>query len=121
MILGESNGLVIGPNQSNDVRWVIRPNPFRDYVYKCTPVKPKRILKSGNRMIVFWDDGSKTIVKRAEDEPDNDYNAFTAALAIKTYGSNSQVKKILKCVETQKEKKHGKTGKTEKETATGRG
>ena len=108
-------------NDTTGIRWSFGPNPFHDYVYKSTPVKPKRILKSGNRMIVFWNDGSKTIVKRAEDEPDNDYNAFTAALAIKMYGSNSKVKKILKCVETQKEKRNGKTGKTEKETATGRG
>ena len=34
---------------------------------------PSRILKSGNRTIVFWSDGTKTVVKRAEDEPDNDY------------------------------------------------
>ena len=57
---------------------------------------PSRILKSGNRTIVFWSDGTKTVVKRAEDEPDNDYEAFTAALGIKIFGSNSQLKKIIK-------------------------
>lgn len=54
-----------------------------------------RILKSGNATIVFWADGTKTIVKRAEDEPDNPYNAFCAALAKKLYGSNSAVKKLV--------------------------
>lgn len=65
---------------------------------------PKRILKSGNRTIVFWMDGTKTIVKRAEDEQDNDYAAFTAALGIKCFGSNSAVKRIVERTETQKVK-----------------
>lgn len=66
---------------------------------------PKRILKSGNRTIVFWADDTKTIVKRSEDELDNDYAAFTAALAIKAYGSNSKLKKLIaKKTEYQKVK-----------------
>lgn len=66
---------------------------------------PSRILKSGNRTIVFWNDGTKTIVKRAEDEQDNDYAAFTAALGIRLYGSNSALKRIAERTETQKPKK----------------
>ena len=65
----------------------------------------KRILKSGNRMIVFWEDGTKTVVKRAEDEEDNDYAAFTAALGIKLYGSNSALKRVVRSAEVQKPKK----------------
>lgn len=65
----------------------------------------KRILKSGNRMIVFWEDGTKTVVKRAEDEADNDYAAFTAALGVKLYGSNSALKRIVRSAEVQKPKK----------------
>ena len=67
---------------------------------------PLRILKSGDRTIVFWEDGDKTIVKRAEDEEDNEYIAFTAALGIKAFGSNSALKKaIAEKTEYQKEKK----------------
>ena len=65
----------------------------------------ERILKSGNRTIVFWKDGTKTIVKRAEDEADNDYAAFTAALGIKLYGSNSALKRVVSKVHVQKPKK----------------
>lgn len=57
---------------------------------------PKRILRCGIATIVFWADGTKTVVKRAPDEPDNAYAAFTAALAIKIFGSNSKVKKIIR-------------------------
>lgn len=57
---------------------------------------PERILRSGRATIVFWADGSKTIVKRAPDEPDNEYQAFCAALAKKIFQSNSKLKKIIK-------------------------
>ena len=57
---------------------------------------PMRILRHGPATIVFWCDGTKTVVKRAPDEPDNEYTAFTAALAIRIFGSNSKLKKIVK-------------------------
>lgn len=58
-------------------------------------LNPIRILQSGNRVIVFWSDDTKTIVKRSDDTDDDIYGAFTAALAIKVYGSNSQVNRII--------------------------
>lgn len=67
---------------------------------------PKRILKNGDYMTVLWADGTKTIVKRAEDEPASDYAAFTAAVAIRAYGSNSALKRIIEQkVEIQKKRK----------------
>ena len=57
---------------------------------------PKKIIKSADRTIVFWDDGTKTIVRRSDDTPDDIYSAFTAAVAERIYGSNSQIKKILR-------------------------
>ncbi len=68
---------------------------------------PVRILKSGIATIVFWQDGTKTVVKRGSDEPESDYAAFTAALGIKIFGSNSALKRIVSRTETQ-EKKGGK-------------
>lgn len=56
---------------------------------------PNQILQSGDRTIVFWKDGTKTIVKRAADEEFNTYAAFTAALAIKIFGSNTHLKKVI--------------------------
>lgn len=55
----------------------------------------KRILISGMCTIVFWLDGTKTIVRCQADTKPDIYNAFTAALAKKIYGSNSQIKKII--------------------------
>ena len=56
---------------------------------------PKRILRSGPATIVFWQDGTKTIVKLSEGEEDNAYAAFTAALGVKIFGSNSKLKKMV--------------------------
>lgn len=70
-----------------------------------TELAPFRIIKNNNAMIVFWADGTKTIVKRASDELDSDYAAFTAALGIKCFGSNSALKRIVARTETQKPKK----------------
>lgn len=70
---------------------------------------PQRILRHGIATIVFWQDGTKTVVKRHADEPDNEYAAFTAALGVKIFGSNSQLKSVLRHeVETvePKEKKN---------------
>lgn len=67
---------------------------------------PNRILVSGNATIVFWADNTKTIVRCAEGTEPNTYNAYTAALAIRLYGSNSQLKKLIeKKVFFQKPKK----------------
>lgn len=56
----------------------------------------KRILVSGIYTIVFWVDGTKTIVHCKAGTQFDVYHAFTAALAKKIYGSNSQVNKIIK-------------------------
>lgn len=61
----------------------------------CSSLEPTKVLYSGNRTIVFWNDGDKTIVKCAEGQVFDEYNGFVAALAKKMYGSTSKVKKII--------------------------
>lgn len=68
----------------------------------------KKILKNGDYMTVLWADGTKTIVKRAADEAESDYAAFTAAVGIKAYGSNSALKRIVASAEEQGKKKKKK-------------
>lgn len=72
--------------------------------------EPERVIKNGPAMVVFWKDGTKTIVKRKKGEPDNIYHAFTAALAKKIFGSNSKVNSIAGSVidERKKSKKIAK-------------
>lgn len=72
---------------------------------KKSPPAVKRILKNGDYMTVLWEDGTKTIVKRAEDEPASDYAAFTAALGIKVFGTNSELKRLVATAKEQGRKK----------------
>jgi hypothetical protein len=78
--------------------------------------KPKRILKNGDYMTVLWEDGTKTIVKRAPDEPESDYAAFTAAIGIRVFGSNSALKRIVESAEVQGKKKKKKKEEPDKVT-----
>ena len=66
-----------------------------------------RIIRNGKATVVIWKDGEKTIVRRAEDEAESNYAAFTAAIAIRLYGNNSKLKKMLeqKTVEQKPRKK----------------
>ena len=69
---------------------------------------PKSILKADRVTVVFWDDGTKTVVRCPENETPDDYEAFTAALAIKIFGSNSKLKKVIKTKTVIQKPKKGK-------------
>ena len=62
----------------------------------------KKIIYNDPATIVFWKDGTKTVVKCAKGEKFNEYTAFCAALAKKVYGTNSRVTKIVKSGEEHK-------------------
>lgn len=61
---------------------------------------PKNIFHNRKtaETIVLWKDGTKTVVKPMEGTPEcemSSYSAFTAALAKRIFGSNTQVNKIV--------------------------
>lgn len=68
-------------------------------------LEPKRIIKNGIATIVFWNDGTKTIVKCAADDEPDDYMAFCAAYCKKIFGSNSRLKRTIKKAVKAKPKK----------------
>lgn len=74
--------------------WLIEKRSIKDLL------TPKHIFHNRKtaETIVLWKDGTKTVVKPMEGTPDSEmsyYSAFTAALAKKIYGSNTQVNKIV--------------------------
>ena len=79
---------------------------------------PRRIIYNDPATIVFWDDGTKTVVKRSDStkpkERFNKYHAFCAALAKKLYGNNSRVNAYVESGIVQKPKKKN----VKKETKT---
>ena len=54
----------------------------------------KRIVYHDPATIVFWQDGTKTVVKCMDGEPFEKYAGFCAALAKKVFGSTSKAKKV---------------------------
>ncbi len=54
-----------------------------------------RIVFNDPATIVFWADGTKTIVKRSPKEKPNKYNAFCAAVTKRIFENNSQIRKIV--------------------------
>ena len=57
--------------------------------------------------IVFWKDGTKTIVRCPVGKKYDEYEAFTAALAIKIFGNNSHLKKVIKRTFSEQKSKKG--------------
>ena len=69
----------------------------------------KKIIYNDPATVVFWEDGTKTVVKRSKGEKNNHYTAFCAALAKKIYKNNSKVNKIVQSGEDQEAKKGRKS------------
>ena len=61
----------------------------------CVPVV-NRIIYSGNKTVVLWEDGTKTIVGCSDGETYDEFDGFTAALAKKIYGSTCAVKREIR-------------------------
>ena len=59
---------------------------------KFTPV---RIIFNDPATIVFWEDGTKTVVKCAPGTPFNKYAGFCAAVAKKVYVNNSVINRLV--------------------------
>lgn len=58
-------------------------------------IKPTKIIYSGRKTIVFWNDGTKTMVTRNPEDQFDMYTAFCAALAKKMFNSTSAAKRMV--------------------------
>ena len=61
----------------------------------------KKVIFNDPATIVFWEDGTKTVVKCSKNDSFNPYNGFCAALAKKIYGT-SRTRKIVDQGDDQK-------------------
>lgn len=65
----------------------------------CEPLTVRRIIRNGPATIVLFTDGTKSVVRRGADEPDDQYHAICAAIAKRVVGSGVKVKKLVDMVE----------------------
>ena len=63
----------------------------------CAPrqITPRKVIFSGPKTIVIWEDGTKTIVGCAEGQEYDEYAGFCAALAKKIFGTTSAAKRVM--------------------------
>ena len=54
-----------------------------------------KIIFNPPATIVFWEDGTKTVVKCSAEDEFSEYYGFLVALGKKVYESNSQIKKLI--------------------------
>lgn len=90
-----------------DATFVIDQRALGGYI-SCAPrqITPRKVIFSGPKTIVIWEDGTKTIVGCADGQEYDEYAGFCAALAKKIFGSTSAAKRAMgthKTVNTPKE------------------
>lgn len=72
-------------------------------------LNPTKIIFNPPATIVFWEDGTKTVVKCSAEDEFNEYYGFLAALGKKVYANNSQIKNLIeKKAEWHENKKNKK-------------
>ena len=62
---------------------------------KMAPYTIKKVIFSGPKTIVLWEDGTKTIVSLRDGDQADCYAAFCQAVVKKIFGSTGRAKKIL--------------------------
>ena len=65
-----------------------------------------RVIFNPPATIVFWDDGTKTVVKCMEGQPFEKYAGFSAACMKKMFGSTSRAKAIMEECDEDAQSKH---------------
>ena len=79
-----------------------RPLSFIDLPYKKIAKLPERYIINQNATILFWEDGTKTIVKRCKDDEFNPRLAFLTAFFQKYCGmSKNKANKYLASLQVE--------------------
>lgn len=75
----------------------VRPNEIspRQDVSVFAAITPVKIVFNNPATVVFWKDGTKTVVKRQKGTPFNKYYGYLAALGKKLHGSTIKVERMI--------------------------
>lgn len=87
----KTNDLIVTNKIDNEIAFTV---PTLQITVK-DPYKISRIIQNGPATIVFFEDGKKIVVKQSDDTEYNLYDAVSAAIAIKVYGTNSAFKRAI--------------------------
>ena len=85
-----------------DSRYIQMIERATDYnrMYRRTEMKTindsiEKVIFNGDRTIILWNDGTKTMVKCADDEEFDYYSGFCAAVTKKIFGSTANAQRFM--------------------------
>lgn len=68
-------------------------------------IVPVRLVRNNGATIVYWNDGTKTVVRLCKEDKqsgsDSNYTAFCIAVAKKIFGSNSAIHRLVKQIDDE--------------------
>ena len=80
-------------------REIINNNNYNQVNQKQLKLNIRKVIFNNPATIVFWLDGTKTIVKKADDEPWDPEKGLAMAIIKKYFGTNKEIKKIILALE----------------------
>ena len=84
---------------SQHYREIIQNNNYNQVNQKQLKLNIRKVIFNDPATIVFWLDGTKTIVKKADDEPWDPEKGLAMAIIKKYFGTNKEIKKIILALE----------------------
>ncbi len=73
-----------------------KDSEFTAKIHRQFQFAPKEIIYNDAATIVYWTDGTKTVVKCNENDEYSEYFGFIAAVAKKMYGGTGPINQIIK-------------------------
>lgn len=95
MLYAESDELPFTEDAAPTIEEEMEYTPFDDCEWMCGIPEVNRVLRHGPATIVFWEDGTKTVVKCMEGDKNDPYAGFAAACMKKMFGSTTHAKNYL--------------------------
>lgn len=77
-----------------------KDSEFTARIHRQFRFAPKEIIYNDAATIVYWTDGTKTVVKCNENDVYSEYFGFIAAVAKKMYGGTGPINQIIKSKKT---------------------
>ena len=74
---------------------IINNNNYDQVNQKQLKLNIRKVIFNNPATIVFWLDGTKTIVKKVDDEPWDPEKGLAMAIIKKYFGTNKEIKKII--------------------------
>ena len=92
----------LSPIRSNSLNYMIRDEEVTKLTMLEWKLTPKKVIFNGPATIVMWQDGTKTVVKKTEDDTDDREKAVMFAILKKACGSRAKMNRYLKLFKEDK-------------------